>query len=58
MATLYGANVVTDGLVLHLDAANVKSYLGSGTVWKDLSGKGHNGTLINGAAYNSNGYKG
>ena len=37
MTTLYGANVVRDGLVLHLDAANVKSYPGSGTNVFDLS---------------------
>lgn len=37
MATLYGANVVTDGLVLSLDAANPKSYPGSETTWSDLT---------------------
>lgn len=47
MATLYGANVVTDGLVLHLDAANVKSYPGTGTTWYDLSGNGNDGAFIN-----------
>ncbi len=31
-----GPKVVTNGLVLALDAANVKSYPGSGTVWNDL----------------------
>lgn len=54
MATLYGANVVRDGLVLHLDAANVKSYPGSGTVWNGLTGNESNGLLVNGAAYFSN----
>ena len=49
MATLYGANVVRDGLVLHLDAANPKSYPGSGTTWYDLSGNGYNATLYDGA---------
>jgi len=49
MATLYGANVVTDGLVLSLDAANPKSYPGSGTTWYDLSGNGYDATLYNGA---------
>jgi hypothetical protein len=48
-----GANVVTDGLVLALDAANPKSYPGSGTTWSDLSGNGYNGTLTNGPTFNS-----
>jgi hypothetical protein len=54
MATQGGPNIVTDGLVLYLDAANQKSYPGSGTVWTDLSGNGNNGTLINGPTFNSN----
>ena len=37
MAIGYGAKVVTDGLVLCLDAANPKSYPGSGNTWFDLS---------------------
>ena len=42
----------TTNLVLHLDAGNSNSYVGSGTTWTDLSGEGNNGT-INGATYNS-----
>ena len=38
--------IITDNLVLYLDAANAKSYPGSGTAWKDLSGKGHHATLV------------
>lgn len=53
MGIAYNTSIVRDGLVLHLDAANVKSYPGSGTVWKDLSGNGNNGTLVNGVGYNS-----
>lgn len=49
MSLGHGASVVRDGLVLHLDAANVKSYSGSGTTWSDLSGNGFNATLYNGA---------
>lgn len=49
----HGADIVRNGLVLHLDAANVKSYPGTGTTWNDLSGSGNNGTLINGVGYNS-----
>jgi len=39
MANLYGPRIVTDGLVLHLDAGNRKSYPGSGSTWYDLSGQ-------------------
>lgn len=46
-----GPNIITDGLVLALDAGNTKSYPGSGTTWSDLSGNGNNGTLINGVGY-------
>ena len=53
MAFIRGANTVTDGLVLSLDAANTKSYPGSGTTWKDMSGNGNNGTLTNGPTFNS-----
>ena len=45
--------IITDGLVLHLDAANVKSYPRSGTTWTDLSGNKNNGTLTNGPTFNS-----
>jgi hypothetical protein len=47
------AGIVTDGLVLHLDAGNSTSYPGSGTTWTDLSGNGNTGTLVNGVGYNS-----
>jgi hypothetical protein len=47
------SGIVTDGLVLWLDAGNTPSYPGSGTAWTDLSGNKNNGTLTNGATYNS-----
>jgi len=53
MATNYNPRIVTDGLVLALDAGNTKSYPGSGTTWTDLSGRGNNGTLVNGPTYSS-----
>jgi len=53
MAYGIGPNLVRDGLVLALDAANTKSYPGSGTVWNDLSGNGNNGTLVNGPTFDS-----
>jgi len=37
MAGRVSTSVVKDGLILYLDAANTKSYPGSGTVWTDLS---------------------
>tara|TARA_X000000368_G_scaffold410713_1_gene394589 strand:+ start:223 stop:930 length:708 start_codon:yes stop_codon:yes gene_type:complete len=46
MSTILGAKtIVTSGLVLHLDAANIRSYPGTGTTWSDLSGNGNNVTL-------------
>jgi hypothetical protein len=54
MGTLSGGpNIVTDGLVFNVDAANVKSYPGSGTTWRDLSRSGNNGTLTNGPTFNA-----
>jgi Concanavalin A-like lectin/glucanases superfamily len=46
-------SLVTQGLVLHLDAGNVSSYTGTGTTWTDLSGNGSNGTLVNTITYNA-----
>ena len=54
MSLTHSPSIITDGLVLCLDAANPKSYPGSGTIWKDLSGLGNNGTLVNGTAFSSN----
>ena len=45
--------IVTDGLILNLDAGDPNSYPGSGTTWTDLSGNGNNGTLTNGPTYSS-----
>jgi len=53
MSTKYNLNIVTDGLVLCLDAANKKSYSGTGTTWTDRSGNGNNGTLNNNPTFNS-----
>ena len=53
MAINYNPRIVTDGLVLALDAGNTKSYPGSGTDWTDLSGNGNNGSLANGTGYSS-----
>ena len=53
MALAHSPRIVTDGLVLCLDAGNTKSYPGSGTTWTDLSGNSNNGTLVNGVTYNN-----
>jgi hypothetical protein len=42
---------VQDGLSLNLDTTNYLSYPRSGTTWTDLTGKGNNGTLTNGATF-------
>jgi hypothetical protein len=53
MATRYNytGQLVTNGLVLNLDAAKVDSYPGTGTAWRDLSGNNNNGTLTNGPTF-------
>lgn len=46
-------NIVTNGLILNLDAANYKSYPGSGTTLIDITGNGYNSTLTNGPTFSS-----
>ena len=53
MSTRYNPSIVRDGLALYLDAANTKSYPGSGTTWTDISGKANTGTLTNGPTFSS-----
>ena len=49
----YYGGIVTNGLVLNLDAAKKDSYPGTGTSWRDISGNVNNGTLTNGPTFNS-----
>jgi hypothetical protein len=56
MAVVGGPNLVADGLVLYLDAANAESYPGSGSTWYDLSGNSRNFSTYNSPTYNSAGY--
>ena len=49
----FPSEIVTDGLVLNLDAGDPRSYPSSGTTWTDLSGNGNNGTLVNGPTYSN-----
>jgi hypothetical protein len=51
MALYHSPQISMQGLTLCLDAANPKSYSGSGATWSDLSGRGNNGTLVNGVGY-------
>ena len=46
MGIAYNTSIVTSGLVMAIDAANVKSYPGSGSTWFDLSGSGNHMTLF------------
>jgi len=47
MSSSASPDIVTNGLVLCLDATTKKSYPGSGTTWFDRSGNGNNFTLMN-----------
>jgi len=56
MSFRFSPKIVTDGLVLYLDAANNRSYPGSGTMWTDLSRSSLPTQLYSGAAFsNTNG---
>ena len=46
-------NIVTDGLVLCLDANFTCSYPKASTTWYDLSGNGNDGSLVNGPTFDS-----
>ncbi len=53
MSFTHSPQIVTNGLVLALDAGNTKSYVSGSTTWFDKSGNGYNGTLTNGPTFNS-----
>jgi len=44
-------SIVTNGLVVNLDAGFVSSYPRNGTSWNDLSGSSNTGTLVNGPSF-------
>ena len=52
MGIISGANLISDGLVYSLDAANFRSYSGSGLTSFGLVG-GIGGTLVNGVGFTS-----
>ena len=53
MALAHSPRIVRDSLAVYVDAANVKSYPGSGTSVIDISRHGRDATLVNGAAINT-----
>jgi hypothetical protein len=53
MAFGNGPKIVTDGLVLALDAADRNSYVSGSMIWNDLSGNNNNGSLVNGPTFST-----
>ena len=51
-----GPDIITEGLVLALDAGSKKSYPGSGNTWYDLSGNGNHGYISSGEFVSGEGY--
>lgn len=49
-----GPRIVTEGLILCLDAGNPKSYPGSGNTWYDLSGNNNHFILVSSIFDNTN----
>jgi hypothetical protein len=54
----YDVPIVTDGLILNLDAGNLLSYAGSGNSWVDVSKNNNIGLLVNGPTYSGSGVTG
>lgn len=46
-------SIIGNRLVLNLDASSRLSYIGTGTLWNDLSGRRNNGILTNGAIFDT-----
>ena len=51
MGHYFNPNIVTEGLILNIDASNPRSYPGSGTAINDLSGSNANGTINGTVSY-------
>lgn len=51
MAFHFSPNIVTDGLLLHVDAANPKSYISGSLIWNNLINQNLSGSLINGPIF-------
>lgn len=53
MSSSTGPRIENEGLVLHFDAGDVKSYTGTGTVFKDRSRRRKDGSFVNTPVYSS-----
>jgi len=51
MALSHNPSLVTEGLIIYLDANNTSSYAGTGTTWYDLSGNSRHASLISSPSY-------
>ena len=48
-----GPNIITDGLVLALDASSKRSYVSGSSTWYDLSGNDYNATVESSVSFSS-----
>lgn len=55
MSAFAGPVTITDGLIMYLDAANPRSYPGSGANWNDISGTGRNVTITGSPTFGTSG---
>jgi len=53
MGLHHSPKIVTNGLVLALDAGDRNSYTSGSSIWNDLSGNGYNATLVNSPDFSS-----
>jgi len=56
MSIFRGPYINTENLEVALDAASIRSYIGSGTTWNDIRRNGKYASLINSPTFNSDGY--
>jgi hypothetical protein len=54
LGSIYLLDFIRNGLILHLDAGKVASYIGSGTSWNDISPSLSSFTLINNPTFSTN----
>lgn len=54
MSVQGGPDIISEGLILYLDASNKKSYPGSGQTWFDISGNNEHFDLYNTPSINYN----
>lgn len=53
MGAVLNPDIVTDGLILCLDAGLPKSYPGDGSIWYDVSGNNRDATLFGSIEYSN-----